>query len=176
MQQGMQGLTGVIIGAVVGLILGVGLGYVVFGSQMSPLGVRVATETEEERQAAADNTSDIKEALGSEWQVVLGEQNDSGEAGVATLSDIGDGTTKVLMVMAAAPGATVSAHPAHIHMGSCPKPGAIKYNLNDVVGGKSETVIKATVADIKAVLPVAINVHESSSRINEYIACGDIKD
>ncbi|MGI8475768.1 MAG: hypothetical protein ACR2OO_05295 [Thermomicrobiales bacterium] len=81
----------------------------------------------------------------------------------------------------------MAAHPAHIHDGTCAKLGAVKYPLTDVAAPKkgatptpsketiatSTTKVKASLKDLEKA-PFAINVHESSAKIQNYIACGDI--
>jgi len=108
-------------------------------------------------------------------------QNNSGIAGTATLENA-DGKTKVMLkltrvstgvtgLLGVLLGAT---HPAHIHYGSCANLGAIKYPLASTVDGKSQTTINVSLADIKAGLPLAINVHKSLEEIGTYVACADI--
>lgn len=106
------------------------------------------------------------------WTINLSAQNGSGETGTAMLED-SNGQTKVTINLA---GEAASAdQPAHIHVGSCPAPGAVKYPLTNVVGGKSETTVNVSVVDLKSMGPFAINVHESAAKIGNYVACGDLK-
>jgi len=51
-----------------------------------------------------------------------------------------------------------------------PKPA---FMLKPVVGGKSITMVDASVADLLKE-PMAINVHESATDLKKYVACGDI--
>src|SRR4051794_38737288 len=80
-------------------------------------------------------------------RVSLIDENGSGEDGSAQLTDMGDGTTMVELIMLNAPEG--SDQPAHIHKGSCanldPNPA---YPLNNVKESKSTTVVKATMADL----------------------------
>ncbi len=48
------------------------------------------------------------------------------------------------------------------------------YPLNNVVNGKSTTVINTTLDEIKDQEPLAINIHESVQNINIYTSCGDL--
>ncbi len=64
-------------------------------------------------------------------------------------------------------------HPAHIHAGQCPTPGAVVFPLTSVTDGTSETTVAATMEQIMAA-PHAVNVHESQAEIENYISCGDI--
>jgi LPXTG-motif cell wall-anchored protein len=98
----------------------------------------------------------------------LTAQNDSGQNGTAVLTPDGAGT-KVVVTLSNAPGP----HPAHIHSGSCPTPGAVVYPLTSVANGQSETTVAASIADILRA-PHAINVHKSPQEIPVYTACGDV--
>ncbi len=110
--------------------------------------------------------------MAHKMEVKLDQQNASGQTGTAELTE----ENGKVMVVFTLTGAPKTAEPAHIHMGSCPKPGAIAYPLSDVVNGKSETTISATLADLVKKEPLAINVHQSgtASGIKVYVACGDL--
>jgi Cu/Zn superoxide dismutase len=98
----------------------------------------------------------------------LSAQNDSGQTGTAVLTPDGSGT-KVVLTLSNAPGP----HPAHIHAGSCPTPGAVVFPLTTVTNGKSETTVAASIADILRA-PHAVNVHKSPQEIPVYTACGNV--
>lgn len=100
--------------------------------------------------------------------IALSAQNGSGQSGTAVLTPDGAGT-KVVLSLSNAPGP----HPAHIHTGSCPTPGAVVFPLTAVVNGRSETTIAASLADILKA-PHAIDVHKSPTEIQAYASCGDI--
>ncbi len=102
----------------------------------------------------------------------LNSQNKSYESGTATLQEV-DG--KVVVTLALTGGAAAVVQPAHIHVGSCPNPGAVKYPLTSVVDGKSTTTLNVTLDQLKSMEPLAINVHKSASQINSYVSCGDLK-
>lgn len=102
--------------------------------------------------------------------IALTEQNGSGQTGTATFEDMG-GSTKVTISLAG--GSFTSPQPAHIHMGACPTPGAVKYPLTDLVDGASETTIDAPYSSLWSG-DLAINVHKSASEVKEYTACGDL--
>ncbi len=111
-------------------------------------------------------------AQGKIVRVTLIDENGSGEDGSAQLTDQGDGTTKVELIMMNAPeGAD---QPAHIHKGTCttldPNPA---YPLNDVKDGKSTTVIKVSLADLQEE-KYAINVHKSMTEVAVYVSCGNL--
>lgn len=102
--------------------------------------------------------------------ISLGTINNSGQSGVAVLKDV-KGKTEVDLTVS-----PVSAieQPAHIHIGLCPNPGAIKYPLSNIVKGKSVTVLNVSLADIIKDAPLAINVHKSAKEISKYTTCGNI--
>ncbi len=98
-------------------------------------------------------------------------QNNSGQSGTAELTDMGGGMTKVVLMLTDM-GATPQ--PVHIHEGTCatlnPKP---KYPLTNLVNGKSETMVQASLRDLLAENH-AINVHKSAQESAVYTACGDL--
>ena len=103
--------------------------------------------------------------------VPIGELNGSGISGDASLTDNGDGTTTVDILVDGATGA----HPAHIHTGTCSELGDVVYPLTDVdASGQSLTVVDATLEDLQTTGPYAINIHMSADDIGTYVACGDI--
>src|SRR4051794_717549 len=111
-------------------------------------------------------------AQGKVVRVTLIDENGSGEDGSAQLTDQGDGTTKVELIMLNAPEGAVQ--PAHIHKGTCatldPAPA---YPLNNVTDGKSTTVVKVALADL-AKDKYAINVHKSAAEATVYVSCGNL--
>ena len=113
-------------------------------------------------------------AQSSPVTVQLGEQNNSGETGTATITPQ-DGKTQVVLqqVVLQIEGAPAQAQPAHIHDGTCasldPKP---RIPLQNVVNGKSTTTLDMPMSEVTN---GAINVHKSASDIKTYVACGDLK-
>lgn len=102
--------------------------------------------------------------------VVMGELNDSGVSGAATLEADGDLTVVTIDLE----GATGD-HPAHVHEGTCeeldPNPA---YPLTDVnEDGESETSIDVPLAELLD-SPHAVNVHRSTEDIGTYVSCGNI--
>lgn len=110
-------------------------------------------------------------AGGGEVTVELGEQNDSGQSGTATLTVAGEGMTKVVIELSNPP---AEPQPVHIHPGSCadlnPQPD---YPLANVEGGGSETTVQASLEELKD-KAYAINIHKSEAEVETYVACGDI--
>ena len=103
--------------------------------------------------------------------VTLATQNNSGVSGTATLTPMGNQTHVVLAITGEPAGGS---EPAHIHVGSCPTVGAVKYPLTNVVNGTSTTTVNAPLATLTAGA-YAINVHQSVANIKTYVASGDIK-
>lgn len=106
------------------------------------------------------------------WKINLQAQNGSKLDGTALLTEE-NGKTKVVLAFSG-PEVTVQM-PAHIHVGACPKPGAVKYPLTSVANGRSETVLPVTITELKSQLPLAINVHKSVVEVGVYVSCGDLK-
>ena len=117
--------------------------------------------------AAAPPTS----AAGS-VTVPIAQQSNSAQTGTATLTSTSDGKTQVMIALNGEPNG--ASEPAHIHVGTCknlnPKPA---YPLNDIVAGKSTTVVNVPLATLQS-SPFAINAHQSTTNLGTYVACGNI--
>jgi len=102
--------------------------------------------------------------------VTMNAQNNSGESGSATLSEV-NGKLQVSITLQ---NGTTEAQPAHIHKGTCanldPTPA---YPLNNVVNGKSDTTLDITLATVMNG-DYAINVHKSATDVTTYVSCGDL--
>src|SRR5205814_5443461 len=86
-------------------------------------------------------------AQGKVVRVSLIDENGSGEDGSAQLTDLGNGTTKVELLMLNAPEGAVQ--PASIYGGTCTSLGSkAEYSLDDVKEGKSTTTVKAALSDL----------------------------
>ncbi len=105
--------------------------------------------------------------------VTLGAQNNSKEMGTATLKEV-DGKVTVTLDLTGTPKGV--SQPAHIHTGSCPNPGAIKYPLTNVVDGKSETTLDVTMDKLRSELPLAVNIHKSAAQSKVYVSCGNLPE
>ncbi|HEX6976729.1 MAG TPA: hypothetical protein VF185_00010 [Patescibacteria group bacterium] len=103
--------------------------------------------------------------------VNLDAQNGSNEKGTAVLKEV-DGKILVSLNLTGAP-AGVS-QPAHIHLGSCPNPGAIKFPLKSPVNGTSQTTLDTTFDKLKALGKLAVNVHKSATQAQVYVSCADL--
>lgn len=147
--------------AAVAVVLVLGAGYF-FLNRTATTPTAPATEEEvmeEESVIEAESTV-----------VVLSEQNDSGQSGTATLTEV-DGQTNVLVELDVP---SDVAQPAHIHSGACPDVGDVVYPLANVVDGVSETILGVDLATLMGELPLAINVHQSAEQISVYTSCGDL--
>src|SRR3989344_3197707 len=126
-----------------------------------------------QKEAKEKKVNEQVEKISKEGLVInLAAQNDSTQTGTATLIDQNNNKTKVVIeINNWKPGV---AEPAHIHLGACPTPGAVKYPLNNVVNGRSESMVDKTLAELLKELPLAVNVHKSAAEASVYVACGDI--
>ena len=102
--------------------------------------------------------------------VTLGAGRDGSQPGTAVLTAQGNQTQVVIDMQAVAAGVD---QPVHIHEGSCPGVGAVKFPLTNVVDGKSTTAVDARLADLQTG-NLSINVHKSQAEISIYVACGAI--
>lgn len=101
----------------------------------------------------------------------LSSQNNSGISGTASLRQL-QGKVAVSLNLTGSP--ANSSHPAHIHAGSCPEPGLVKYPLVNPVGGKSDTILDISLAQLKTEVPLAINIHASQTEPKTYVSCGNL--
>ena len=103
--------------------------------------------------------------------VQLKTLNDSGVTGTVTLTDLGDGRTKVDVAVQPAGNLDM---PAHIHPGTCdaliPQP---THPLQNVVSGASTTTVRATVAELTGG-GLAVNLHRSNDDLGTYTACAEL--
>lgn len=93
------------------------------------------------------------------------------QSGEAVITETATGLSVVLTLDALD---ATTAQPAHIHMGECPGVGDVAFPLEAVVNGTSTTELDVTMAELKAMLPLAINVHKSATESTVYTACGDV--
>jgi len=114
------------------------------------------------------NVSEIE--AGSE-NIVLSEQNSSGESGTASLVGVNGQVVVTLSLTGFKAGVE---QPAHIHVGACPDVGAVSYPLTNVLDGVSVTTLDVTLEQLKGEQPLGINVHESTDNPQNYVSCGDL--
>jgi hypothetical protein len=108
-------------------------------------------------------------AQGKVVRITLIDENGSGEDGSAQITDQGNGTSKVELIMTNAPEGAVQ--PASIHAGSCANLDAdVAFALEAVKDLKSTSSVKASLADLTN-SKYAIVVSKSASD-NTVISCG----
>jgi len=105
--------------------------------------------------------------------VIMTAQSGSQQPGEAIFADLGGGKTNVVITLTGK--ASDVAQPAHIHIGSCPTPGAVKYPLSDVIDGRSETIVEASMSGLFESEAMAVNVHKSAEESSVFVSCGDLK-
>lgn len=108
----------------------------------------------------------------SEVVLTLSALNSSNQPGRATLTNVDGRKTKIVVEVGS--GLAGTAQPAHMHIGSCPNPGAVTYPLKNVVNGRSETMLDVSLLALKEKLPLAINIHKSAKEAKIYVSCGDL--
>lgn len=107
-----------------------------------------------------------------EVTVQVVEFEDSGQSGTATLTPM-EAQTQIVLEIEPGP-AEDEPQPVHVHFGNCGiNLGEVKFPLNDVVAGKSTTVVDASV-DTLSDGSHNINLHKSYPEIRVYTACGEI--
>jgi hypothetical protein len=108
----------------------------------------------------------------SPLHVQLKAQNGSGENGTATLTQMKKGVQVVVTI----PNAPAAAQPTHIHPGTCAHLNPVpKYPLNNLVHGKSTTLVPGVKLSDLTGGKFAINVHKSTNDLKDYVSCGEIK-
>ncbi|MEO8287951.1 MAG: hypothetical protein ABI670_16100 [Chloroflexota bacterium] len=111
-------------------------------------------------------------AQGKVVRLTLIDENGSGEDGSAQITDLGNGTSKVELIMLNAPDG--AEQPAHIHKGTCANLDTNPaFPLETVKNSKSTTIVQASLADLTKE-KYAINVHKSAAEISVYISCGNL--
>jgi hypothetical protein len=95
----------------------------------------------------------------------------SGQHGTVTLKAAAGNQTLVTIAITGEPSGAIE--PAHIHTGSCPTPGGVKWPLSNVVHGSSITTVNAPFSEIDKA-GFAVNIHQSPTNIAIYKACGNI--
>lgn len=112
------------------------------------------------------------EISGHSLQINMGQQNNSGQAGNASVTDVKGGVNVAIHIKSEPKGAS---EPAHIHKGTCSKLDPSPWKpLKPVVNGQSFTHLAGvTVAELKKG-KYAINVHKSANDLKTYVSCGDL--
>lgn len=104
--------------------------------------------------------------------VTMNAENNSGENGTATLTQLDSGV-KIEVSLKNAP---ATAQPTHIHPGTCSKLNpAPEYPLTSTTAGKSVTVLNGKKLSDLTGGKFSINVHKSADDLKTYVSCGNIK-
>jgi hypothetical protein len=127
--------------------------------------LRDRPESEESNQT--HNTS----AMGT-ITVSLPSLNFSEQAGRALVSDE-SGKTKVAIDIS--PWTAGVVQPVSIRAGTCANIGAVRYSLNNVVDGKSETVLAPATHFIHGLGDSVVVVGKSSAQPETFVVCGNLK-
>jgi CHRD domain len=96
--------------------------------------------------------------------------------GTAEIAVLGDGTTKVSLMLSGM--VAGSKHAAHIHTGSCVNQGGVAVPLPDVVAGADGSGSSEKVIQTGSIPAAAyVNVHQKGSEegVGGGISCGDIQ-
>ena len=103
--------------------------------------------------------------------VTLGPGRDADQPGRGNVVRYLGGRTILDLEIQSGPAGVLQ--PVHIHEGSCPDVGAVAFPLQDVLAGRSVTVVDVLYEDIRTG-DFAINVHQSAEEAGVYVACADI--
>lgn len=142
------------------ILAGAFLGYLLFISSKNTPEVKVSTE----------KTSEVVKP--ETFSVVLESQNNSGESGIAVFEAVGDKTKVKINLVGFQPGVE---QPAHFHGGTCEYPVLEKYDINNVMNGKSETIVDVKLKDLLNDLPLVLNIHKSIEEDTIYTSCAEIE-
>lgn len=103
--------------------------------------------------------------------VIFGSNTGESITGTATLQDQA-GKTVVSIALSGYPRGTALS--AAIFTSSCPELGLVKYSLNPVVSGRSQTQIPVGLDQIQTEQPLSIVVRQTVGRAIPTVTCGDI--
>ena len=123
-----------------------------------------------ENMKAVDSMQE-EEKIMDRIDVILLEQNDSGQSGEVVFQDVNAQTKIVISTQLK----STEPQPASIRAGSCSNLGAINYRLNDVVNGNSESTVAPSMHFLHGLGDLAIAVHKSNDEAGITIACANLK-
>lgn len=103
--------------------------------------------------------------------IAVREENASGESGKAVIVAEG-GKTRLTLELTGVPES--AEQPAHLHAGVCGELKEVKYSLEPVKGGRSETILSVAFRDLLAQWPLAVGVHRSADELQTFVACGEL--
>lgn len=102
----------------------------------------------------------------------LVEQNGSGQSGTATLTPVGDGSTRIVLELS---NAGDVAQPAHAHPGRCDDLGPPVAGLESLVAGRSETIVPLSLSELQAG-GLVVHAHKSDAEFEISVACAPIPE
>lgn len=102
----------------------------------------------------------------------LVEQNGSGQSGTATLTPVGDGSTRIVLELS---NAGDVAQPAHVHPGRCDDLGPPVAGLESLVAGRSETIVPLSLSELQAG-GLVVHAHKSDAEFEISVACAPIPE
>lgn len=105
------------------------------------------------------------------FSVVLNQQGNSGESGLATFEEK-NGKTIVRIKVVNAP--LDVPQPAHLHNGTCKEPISELFDIENVINGESETVLDVSLDELLKETPFVLNIHKSLDEDEVYTSCGTI--
>lgn len=106
------------------------------------------------------------------YTITLSAQNGAKQAGKGTIQ-IQNARARVVVDIQ--PGPTGVAQPAFISSGSCDRVETMRFPLENVVNGKSETGLNVSVEEMQAMGPLVLEVRKSVEDFNVRISCGVLK-
>ena len=128
----------------------------------------------QQSEQPVQETEDLGQVLNNEMFIIsLDAQNNSGQSGTATFTEVPGGKVKVTISMKGG-NYEKETQPAHIHSGACPKPGAVKHKLINLLAGASETILDVSIDELLTSGEMAVNVHKSDKESTSYTACGNL--
>lgn len=166
----------VVIITIIVLLL-IGLSYFLYINYQQGQNAKLQIQqAEKENKNASGNKETARNTnneifIGKQAVIKLTALNNSSQSGTAIIKDYKDHITVDLQVLSDPQNPS---QPAHIHSGSCPKPGPVQYPLKPVINGKSITNIQIPFNQFIKDLPLAINVHKSDIEMRTYVSCGNI--
>lgn len=119
----------------------------------------------------SSSISPTKPPANPDFSIVLNEQNNSNESGIAAIKEK-DG--KVIVDLLLIGTELDIPQTAHLNMGTCTSPGAIKFVLNSIMNGKSETKLSLSMIDLSKQLPLVLIVDKSNEEANVQAVCSKL--
>ncbi len=123
------------------------------------------------RQGSTNQASQ-SEQKAKQGQIDLAALNDSGQKGTIQITSQQNQTLVEINITEKQANLP---QPAHIHKGDCKNPGEIVYPLNEVINGKSTTVLNVSLDKLNEQKPLVVNVHKSNTELENYTACSEVK-